>query len=275
MNNPTPSFPKSLSQVFPIPLQQFEAAVRAEQRVLGMLYTGSLGRGNADRFSDLDIELWVTADALVEADRTQLEILRYLGVVHFAYARGSGCTAFVGDDWQPVDLVFHSPAEVPSLSEYAHARIVKDTDQFLAHLLAGAKEETIDVSWEQARAMIEEAVDSQIYLSLHNARGATWSALGEVSYRATELYGVLAALRGSRSYGLRYVEHLLSPEEQALLAQTWPKEPSKQEVRRAAHALWEWTRYVWEEIERHLGRSLRIEVDEAALLAAVDRIYTR
>src|SRR5262249_53455103 len=153
--------------------------------------------------------------------------------------------------------------------------IIKDTDQFLKHLLAGIKEESIEVPWEQARTMIEEAIDSQIYLSLHNARGATWSALGEVSYRATELYVMLAAFRGSRSYGYRYVEQLLSPEEQALLTQAWPTQPSKQEVRRAARALWEWTRYVWQEAERHLGRSLLIQVNEADLLSAVDRIYCR
>jgi len=262
-------------QVVPMALQQFEAAIHTDQRVLGMLYTGSLGRGTADRFSDLDIELWVTDAAFAGAERTLPEILRYLGTVQFAFARGNGCTAFVTAEWQRVDLWLHQQTEEQSSSKYAHARIIKDTDQFLKHLIAGIKEESIEVSWEQARAMIEEAIDSQIYLSLHNARGANWSALGEVSYHATELYGLLAAFRGFRSYGYRYVEHLLSAEEQALLTQAWPAQPSQQEVRRAARALWEWTRYVWQETEHHLSRSLLIQVNEADLLSAVDRIYCR
>jgi hypothetical protein len=137
------------------------------------------------------------------------------------------------------------------------------------------EEEAVTVSWVQARASIEEAIDSQIYLSLHNARGAIWEALGDVSFRATALYVLLAALRGSRSYGYRYVEQLLSPAEQVLLTEAWPTQPSQQEVVRAARALWQWTRYVWQEAERRLGRSLLIEVDEAALLSAVDRIYRR
>jgi hypothetical protein len=240
-----------------------------------MLYTGSLGRGSADRFSDLDIELWVTDAAYAQAASTLHEILNYLGKVHFSYARGNGCTAFVGDGWQRVDLWLHQLSETDLPSEYAHARMIKDTDQFLAQLLAVIKEEAVTVSWEQARAVIEEAIDSQIYLRLHNARGATWSALGEVSFRAAELYTLLAALRGSRSYGYRYVEHLLSSQEQVLLAQTLPIEPSQQEVRRAARALWQWTRYVWQEAQQRLGRSLLIGVDEADLLSTVDRIYCR
>ena len=56
-------------------------------------------------------------------------------------------------------------------------------------------------------------------------------------------------------------QQVLSLEEQAWLAQAWPAEPSQQEVRRAARALWAWTRYVWQEAERRLGRSLLIPED--------------
>jgi hypothetical protein len=169
----------------PMPLEQFEATI---QEVLGMLYSGSLGHGTADRFSDLDIELWVTDAAFLERERKISEVLRYLGTVHFFYARGSGCTAFVGDEWQRVDVWLHQMSEVDLPSEYAHARIIKDTDHFLAHLLEGVREKAVIVSWEEARSSIEEAIDSQIYLSLHNARGAIWSAMEEVSDHAMELY---------------------------------------------------------------------------------------
>ena len=100
-----------------------------------------------------------------------------------------------------------------------------------------------------------------------------WYALGKVTACAAELYTLLATLRGSRAYDYRYAEQVLSLEEQAGLAQAWPAEPSKQEVRRAARALWAWTRYVWQEAERHLGRSLLIQVDEAAKLSAMARLY--
>ena len=121
---------------------------------------------------------------------------------------------------------------------------------------------------------IEDAIDSHICLNRANARGDVWYALGKVTACAAELYTLLAALRGFHAYVYRYTEQVLSPEEQALLAQAWPAELSKQEVKRTARALWAWTRYVWQEAERRLGRSLMIQVDEAALLSAVDRLYT-
>ena len=77
----------------------------------------------------------------------------------------------------------------------------------------------------------------------------------------------------SCSYGYRYVEELLRPEEQALLAASWTREPSGAENRRAARALWAWTKYVWREAERVIGQGLGIELDEEGMLAAIDRMY--
>ena len=108
-NNPSPNQP---FQAFPIPLRQFEAAIQADQRVLGMLYTGSLGRGTADRFSDLDIEVWVTDAAYAEAEMTAQEILGYLGAIQFLYSRATGyTTAFLGIEYsQPILEVTWSAA---------------------------------------------------------------------------------------------------------------------------------------------------------------------
>ncbi|MCB0061530.1 MAG: hypothetical protein KDE19_05430, partial [Caldilineaceae bacterium] len=78
---------------------------------------------------------------------------------------------------------------------------------------------------------------------------------------------------GRRTYGFRYAETLLTPDEQALLAAAWPGVLSQAENRRAAHALWTWTKYVWCEAERVLGQPLAVEVDEAHMLAAIDRMY--
>jgi hypothetical protein len=105
LNKPSPNQP---FQAFSISLRQFEAAIQADQRVLGMLYTGSLGRGTADRFSDLDIEVWVTDAAYAEAETTAQEILGYLGAIQLLYSRATGyTTAFFGIEWQPIDLALN------------------------------------------------------------------------------------------------------------------------------------------------------------------------
>jgi hypothetical protein len=180
----------------------------------------------------------------------------------------------LGIEWQPVDLAVHQQTEERPLPPFAQVRIIKDTTHHLERMLTSAEVQSVEVSWEQARMKIEDAIDSHIYLNRANARGDVWYALGKVTACAAELYELLAALSGSRAYVYRYAEQVLSPEERALLAQAWPAGPSQQEVRRATRALWAWTRYVWQEAERRLGRSLLIQVDEAALFCAVDRLYT-
>lgn len=256
-------------------LRPFEAAARAAPEVLGILYTGSLGRGTCDRFSDLDIVVWTTNAAMEEGTARVGQVMGWLGEVQFAYTRGEAfATGFVGPDWRRVDLYLKRREELKPDPEYAGARVVKDTDGFLARLAAESPPEDATATWEQARSEIEGAIDSQIYLALHNARGAVWSAMGELSHCCAALYTLLGALRGRRTYGFRFVEELLLPEEQALLTPVWPVTPARGEVRSAARALWDWTRYVWREAEQVLGRPLAISVDEVALQAAVDRIYT-
>ena len=263
---------------FPVPLREFETAIQVDERVLGMLYTGSLGRATTDRFSDLDIEMWVTDAAYAEVDTTAQEILGLLGAIQFLYSREAGSStfyvAFLGTLWQPIDLAMHQQTVERPLPPPEEVRIIKDTTHHLERMLAQASGQTVEITFEQARMEIEDAIDSYIYLNRANARGDGWYALGKVTACAGELYTLLAALRGWRAHAYRYSEQVLSSEEQALLAQVWPREPSQQEVKRAARALWAWTRSVWQQAECLLGRSLLIQVDEAALLAAVDQLYT-
>jgi hypothetical protein len=256
-------------------LRPFEATAQAAAEVLGVLSTGSLGRGTCDRYSDPDIVLWVTDAALDAGPARVRQVMGWLGEVHFTYMRGEAfATGFVGPEWRRVDLYLKRQAELTPDPAYAGARVVKDTGGFLAQLVAESPADVVTVTWEQARAALEDAIDSQIYLALQNARGAVWSAMGEISYRCPELYTLLAALRGRRTHGFRAVEALLSPGEHALLRAAWPAAPTRDEVRRAGRALWDWSRHVWREAERILGRPLEIAVDEAGLLTAVDRIYT-
>lgn len=263
----------SLDTCFPS-LRTFEAALAAHAEVPGALYTGSLGRGTFDRFSDLDIEVWVLDLWWEEGLERLRAVMGWLGEVQFLYRRGEAfATGFVGPEWRRVDLSLVRQADLKPGPHYAGARVVKDTEGVLARLVAESPPSAVTAAPAEARALIEEAIDSQIFLALHNARGAVWSALGEVNYRCTVLYGFLGQMRGRLTYGFRYVETLLTPEEQALLTAAWPAAPTRAEVRRAARALWTWTRYVWAEAERVLGAPLGIAVDEAALLVAVEGIY--
>jgi hypothetical protein len=249
--------------------------MHGDPRVLGLLYLGSQGRGTADRYSDLDIEVWVTVSAFTRADATIDDVLTALGQVHFVYTRGPGfVTAFVGSEWQRVDLHLHEATDTRTFPDYAGGRVVKDWDGTLARIVESAPVTQVEADWDDARAVIEETIDSMVYLTLHNARGEHWSAAEEIVSRVATLYTLLARCRGRESHGLRYVSALLTAEEQAMVMHAWPAQPERSEVRRAAGELWSWTRYVWREVERCLGRSLEITLDDAALLAAIEAHYT-
>lgn len=262
----------------PLPLSRFEAALQTNPRVLGVLYTGSLGRGTADRFSDLDLELWVTDPAYDDVETTVRELLRPLGAIQWLMITDAGestfAGAFLGPDWQPVDLTVHRPTVERLVLAPREVHLLKDQNQHLQQLLSSAFPQAVKVSWEEARGKLEMAIGEWIYMHRKNARGDGWCALGMATESAAALYTLLAALRGVRAHSYRYVAQVLSPQEQAILAQVWPGDCSQQELRRAGRALWNWTRLVWQEAERHLGRSLLIEVDEDSLLTAIDRLYS-
>jgi len=255
----------------PIPLDNFERAVQADPEVLGMFYFGSLGRGTATRFSDLDIFVWLSDDCVQHAHDKLLQLFRLLGAIHWLETEGD--TAFVGPEWTQADIEYAGREHLQPDSRYAGGLVVKDTDGMLARMLAACTPEQIVETVESAGGVIHGAISDQLFLARHNARGANWSAIGNISYWCTNTYELLGRLRGRRTYGFRYAEELLSPEEQSLLRAAWPREASREENRRAARALWIWTKHVWREAERVIGQPLNFELDEQEFLAVIDRLY--
>ena len=61
-------------------LHPFEQSVRADPDSVDVVCTGSFGRGTADQFSDLDVDVWLTERAFNEG------LPRYLQVCRHRYA---------------------------------------------------------------------------------------------------------------------------------------------------------------------------------------------
>ena len=256
----------------PIPLDDFERAIQADPEVLGMFYFGSLGRGAATRFSDLDVFVWFADDVTLPRDDKLVHLYGLFGQIHWLDLEGG--SAFVGPAWTQVDIEFGRQEDLQPDPRYAGGTLVKDADGTLARMIAACAPEQIVETVESAAAVIREAIGDQLFLARHNARGSMWSARGNITGLLTSAYELLGRLRGRRTYGYRYVEELLTPDEQSLLTAAWPCAPTREENRRAARALWAWTQYVWREAERVIGQPLGIELDEVGLLAAIDRMYT-
>lgn len=255
-------------------LERFETAVLADPSILGVLYTGSLGRGTANRYSDLDLEVWLSDTAFADLPGKTPQLLTVLGPIKLSESRDPTFTqANVGPDWRRVDLHLRAREDTEPRHDFAGARVVKDFDGTLARLVAASAPEDVTPTWEEARATIQGAISELIYIAANNARGATWEAAGAVATRLWPLYELLARFRGRRTYGFRYLESLLTPAEQALIRAAYPTSLDRAEVRRAARELWTWARYVWSEAEQILGRPLDVPIDELDLLAAIDALY--
>jgi predicted nucleotidyltransferase len=255
----------------PLPLATFEQAIQADPEALGVFYFGSLGRGAATRHSDLDIFV-VVPDSIAEPYQQKLvPLLQLFGDIHWL-SIPDGC-GFVGPNWNQVDIEFARRSELEPSYRYAGARVIKDSEGFLAAYAASCTPELIVETPASAGTVIYGVIGDLLYQARNNARDSLWESRGNLAYQCSLVYQLLGRLRGRRTYGFRYVETLLTRDEQALLAAAWPGELSQEQNRRAAQALWTWTRYVWNEAERVIGQPLDIQVDEDAMLAAIDRMY--
>src|SRR5690348_10276187 len=65
-------------------MADFEQRIAADPDVLGMMYVGSQGRGDGDRYSDLDVSLWVKEEVL-DRREIQRQYLSWLGELHFMW----------------------------------------------------------------------------------------------------------------------------------------------------------------------------------------------
>jgi hypothetical protein len=258
------------------PLADFEQRIMADPEVLGMMYNGSLGRGEADRCSDLDIALWVRDEVLAKPRRIE-HYLGWLGEIQFVswsqHEFGLSSNCYVGPDWQRVELDISRKGD-PTPHPYFHrATVVKDTDGWLASLVAASGPPTAEPTRDGARKVIEEAIYHTGFVTMQNIRGSYHHAMSNLCELANNVYTLLAQLRGREGYAERFVERFLREDELALLYAAWPAGPEREAIRRAARGLLEWIRYVWTQAEQTLGEELGISLDAAAFLEAIERPY--
>src|SRR5262245_42314970 len=196
----------------PIPLEAFERAIQVDPEVLGMFYFGSVGRGAATRHSDLDIFV-VVPDSITEPYEQKLvPLLQLFGEIHWLEIPGG--TGFVGPNWIQVDIEFARRSELEPSYRYAGATVIKDADGFLAAYAASCTPEEIVETPASAGTVIHEVIGDLLYQARNNARGALWESRGNLAHHCSLVYQLLGRLRGRRTYGYRYVETLLRPDEQ-------------------------------------------------------------
>lgn len=125
-------------------LDRFEAAVLPAPWVIGVLYSGSLGRATADRYSDLDLDVWLSDDAYADLPAATHRLLAVLGPIAWSMTPSPWFTqANIGPDWRRVDLHLRLRGDVEPRHAFAGARIVKDMDGTLDKLVAASVPEDV------------------------------------------------------------------------------------------------------------------------------------
>ncbi len=260
------------------PLADFEQRIMADPEVLGMLYCGSRGRGQADRYSDLDITIWLTDEAHARPGCIA-HYLRWLGEIQFMSVShnefGPSCDSYIGPDWHKAELGLLGSYH-PEPNPYFHGvTVFKDTHGILASLVAASLPPTAKLTREAARTEIEKLLYEIGSITMGNLRGSYYHQMHNLCEYANSVYTLLAQLRGHEGYAVRFAERFLNEDELALLYAAWPQAPEREAIRRAARGLLEWIRYVWTQVEQTLDEELGIALDTAAFLQALDRLYDR
>jgi hypothetical protein len=148
----------------PIPLDTFERTIQSDPEVLGVLYFGSLGRGTAGRFSDLDVFVWLPDDLAIPARDKLLQLLSLFGENHWLETGDRHVTGFVGSEWTQVDIEFAQREHVVPSARYAGATVIKDADGVLATMAAACEPERLTETVESAADVIHGAIS--VYCSL-------------------------------------------------------------------------------------------------------------
>src|SRR5262245_31243344 len=178
-------------------LAEFEQRILADPEVLGMMYNGSLGRGEADRCSDLDISLWLRDEALTKPERIE-HYVGWLGELQFVswsrHENGLSSNCYIGPNWQRVELDIEGTCENTPHPYFHRATVVKDTDGRLASLVAASGPPTAKLSREAARKVIEEAIYEIGSITMQNIRGSHHRAMSALCEYANRLYTLLVQL---------------------------------------------------------------------------------
>ncbi len=249
----------------------------APRRHCGAAAGGLTRCGETDRYSDLDISLYLRDQALAKPRRIE-HYLGWLGATQFVsvspHDSGCACNAYVSTDWQQVELDISRKVDVTPHPYFHRATIVKDTDDWLASLVTTSGPQTAKPTRDAARNVLEDAIYHLGFVTMQNTRGSHHHAVSNLCELANNVYTLLCQLRGREGYAERFVERFLRPDELALLYAAWPASPEREAIRRAARGLWNWTRYVWTQAEQTLGEELGISLNTAAFLEAIERPYS-
>lgn len=252
-------------------LSSFEESIQKNEDIRGVMYTGSVGKGLDDKFSDLDIELVVNKRFLSNSKKNIKILLTTLGKIKLLYYLDDKNVKSLVNDYQKVDFKLHTIGNLVPREKYSKIKIIKDTKNLLANLTNNSKKCKTEVNKEFIEREFKEAIITQIVAANRCGRGWKWSAMEWVNFRVERLFVDLMKIRGKLQFGFTNVENSLNKKEMKMLKDSYCKEPSNKEIERSLKSLWKFTIYVFRKYEKESNKKL-FHIDEKSFLKKVSSL---
>lgn len=252
-------------------LSDFEDSIQKNKDILGVMYTGSVGKSFGDKFSDLDIELVVNKKFLFDSKKNIRILLKKIGEIKLLYFLDDKNVKSLVNDYQKVDFKLHTRDSLVPREKYNKIKIIKDTKNLLTNFNNKSKSCKTKVSKEFIEGEFKEAIITQIVVANRCGRGWKWSAMAWVNFRVERLFVDLMKIRGKLQFGFANVKNLLDKKEIKMLKDSYCKEPSNKEIERSLKSLWKFTKYVFGEYEKKSEKKL-FSIDEKSFLNKVSSL---
>ena len=226
--------------------KEIEEYIKKNKKIISGFYSGSVGKGSNDQYSDLDIELLVNKDYLSDCKNNIKQLLRILGEIKLIYFfNEKNVKSLIGKNYNKVDIKIHTKNTLIPREKYNKIKIIKDNNQILEKCQAKSKKLKTKLTKTYLEDQFKEAIISQIMISKRLKRGWKWSSLEWINYRVERLVNDLIRMQGKLQFGMTNIENLLRKNELNMLNNSFCKNTTKNEIKRSAKELWKFTKYVY------------------------------
>jgi hypothetical protein len=252
-------------------LTDFESFIQKNRDIIAAMYTGSFGRGESDKYSDLDVELVVNDKFLSNVRKNINSLLGKLGEIKLIYFQDDMNIKSMIWDYKKVDFKLHKKEDLVPWGKYSKIKIIKDNSNLLLNFNKKAKEYPLDANLEYIESEFNELVFSQIVNANRYARGWRWDVMKWINDRTERLFICLMKINGKLQFDFANAENLLPKKEMDMLQKAYCFKPEEKEIKKAIKFQWIFGKYIFEEFEKKTKKILPA-FDEKPFLKKIDSL---
>jgi predicted nucleotidyltransferase len=257
-------------------LREFTEKLEKNPKIIAVSYSGSTATKTWDKYSDVDIDVYVKDKDYDWLVKQLPKLLSMWGNINFHnHYKGIDETyAYFGKDYFKVELEPYKESWIKAGPYYKDIRIGFDKKGSLIRV--HKESQKIKKSKLLHKEIVHILLDIRsnfLYVARHYARGQKLSGVSELGSIGGDLFYYLGKIKGMEGHeNIRKAEKHLSKKEWNFLKISSCKSLKKDEVKRALKANWEFMKYVEKEYEKKTKRKLNLKVNDKEILKAINQI---